>query len=309
MKKSRRICARPIKKLSLSWTACRWWWTSIFTLDKDPLCSTHQGTYCAVVHRSQKTPKRTVQKASRQPIWGVSSWFGRSENWSIRFSDSRTRKVGNHPQKQWHCKIWDQRWAEDQANWVYKLMRTLKLWKSTEAKTLSHIKEFTRIEKGDRMMKHCKRDTASCISSNRSNIARAMRVRMPKVPPISRRQTSFEPEAISAPQVTTSQLIFAPPAINQPEEIMIPFTSAPLEALHQVRPRTTKRARKSPKYFGFENDDPSGESTKSWPPNPTQPRRKRRAGDFNRYNFLWYKPFLIQQPKQSQSVIRSPRKS
>ena len=60
---------------------------------------------------------------------------------------------------------------------------------------------------------------------------------------------------------------------------MVPSTSAHLEALHQVRPRTTKKARKIPKYLGFENDDSSSESTESSPPNPTQPRKKRRAGD------------------------------
>ena len=60
---------------------------------------------------------------------------------------------------------------------------------------------------------------------------------------------------------------------------MIPSTSAPLGALHQVLQRTIKKAQKSPKNLGFENDDLSGESTKSFPHNPTQPRRKRRAVD------------------------------
>ena len=59
---------------------------------------------------------------------------------------------------------------------------------------------------------------------------------------------------------------------------MITSTSAPMEALQQILPRTTKRVRKNPRYFGFDNDDLSGESTKSCPPNPTQPRSKRRAG-------------------------------
>ena len=54
--------------------------------------------------------------------------------------------------------------------------------KTTEAKIFSHIKESTRIQKGDRKMKHCKRETGSGVSSNKSNIARAMRVRMPKIP-------------------------------------------------------------------------------------------------------------------------------
>ena len=76
--------------------------------------------------------------------------------------------------------------------------------KSTEAKILSQIKELKRIQKGDRKMKHRKGDTTSVISPNRSNIARAMRVRMPKVPPnLAPPENSFKTEAISAPQVTT----------------------------------------------------------------------------------------------------------
>ena len=43
--------------------------------------------------------------------------------------------------------------------------------KSTEAKINSHIKDFTRIQKGDRKMKHRKGDTGSRVSSNKSNIA------------------------------------------------------------------------------------------------------------------------------------------
>ena len=60
--------------------------------------------------------------------------------------------------------------------------------KSTEAKILSHTKEFTRIQKGDRKMKHRKRDTGSGVSSTKSNITRAMRVRMPKCRPTSYHQ-------------------------------------------------------------------------------------------------------------------------
>ena len=86
-------------------------------------------------------------------------------------------------------------------------------------------------------MKQRKRDTASGISSNRSNNARAMQVRMPKLPPnLTPPETSFEPEATSAPQLTASQVIIAPQTTNQSTELMIPSTSAPLDALHQVRP-------------------------------------------------------------------------
>ena len=46
---------------------------------------------------------------------------------------------------------------------------------STEAKILSHTKEFTRIQKSDRKMKHQEHDTGSGVSSKKSNIAHALR--------------------------------------------------------------------------------------------------------------------------------------
>ena len=154
--------------------------------------------------------------------------------------------------------------------------------KSTEAKILNHTNKVTWIQKGDRKMKHRKRYTASGVSSNRSNIARAMRVRMPKVPPnlvLVPPETSIQPEASSGQQITASEVIIAPPPTNQLTELTLPSTSAPLEALHLVLPRSTKRTRKSPKCYGFGIDYSSGESTISCPPNSTQPRRKRRTGD------------------------------
>ena len=142
-------------------------------------------------------------------------------------------------------------------------------------------KKITRIQKCDRKMKHRKRDTASCVSSNRSNIARAMRVRMPKRPPnLVPPENSIQPEASSGKQITESEVIFAPTPTNQVTELMLPFTSALLEALHQVLSRSTKKTRKSPKYYGFENDNSSGESTNSCLPNFAPPRRKRRTDYF-----------------------------
>ena len=141
-------------------------------------------------------------------------------------------------------------------------------------------KEFTRIQKGDGKMKRRKRDTASGVSFNRSNFARLMRVRMPKVPPnLVPPETPSQPETNSGQQIITSEIIIAPPPTNQQPELTLPSTSAPAEALHQVLPRSTKRTRKIPNYYGYENDDSSGESTNSCPPNFLQPRRKRRAGD------------------------------
>ena len=70
--------------------------------------------------------------------------------------------------------------------------------KSTEAKIFSHIKMSTRIQKGDRKMKHRKRETGSGVSSTKSNIARAMRVRMPKIP------ENFAPQELPAIQETAT---------------------------------------------------------------------------------------------------------
>ena len=80
-------------------------------------------------------------------------------------------------------------------------------------------------------MKRRKRDTAGDISSNRSNIARAMRLRMPKIP------TNFAPtDTIStfAPQMTSttgsthpaqqsSQILIAAPPTSQTAELQFYF--------------------------------------------------------------------------------------
>ena len=92
--------------------------------------------------------------------------------------------------------------------------------KSTEAEILSQKKEFTRIQKGDQKMKHRKRDKASGVSSNKSNFARAMRVRMPKVSPnLVPPKTPLQPETNSDQQIITSEVIFAPPPPSQRSEL------------------------------------------------------------------------------------------
>ena len=152
--------------------------------------------------------------------------------------------------------------------------------KTTEAKIFSHIKESTRIQKGDRKMKHRKWETWSSVSSNKSNIARAMRIRMPKIP------ETFAPQELPAiqetapeQQIITTEVLIAPPPTNNQSELVIPSTSAPAAALQQAQPRAPKRTRRSPKYYGYNKDDSSGESTNSCPPKFAHPRRKRRAGD------------------------------
>ena len=152
--------------------------------------------------------------------------------------------------------------------------------KTTEAKMFSHIKESTLIQKGDRKMKHRKRETGSGVSSTKSNIARAMRVRMPKIP------ENFAPQELPAiqetapeQQIITTEVLIAPRPTNNQSELAIPSKSAPAAALQQVQSRATKRTRTSPKYYGYDKDDSSAESTNSCPPNFAQPRRKPRAGD------------------------------
>ena len=104
--------------------------------------------------------------------------------------------------------------------------------KTTEAKILSHIKESTRIQKGDRKMKHRKRETGSGVSSNKSNIARAMRVRMPKIPENFAPQVLPEiPEATPERQIITGEVLIAPPPTNNQPELILPSTSAPAIAL------------------------------------------------------------------------------
>ena len=74
-------------------------------------------------------------------------------------------------------------------------------------------------------------------------------------------------------------MLIAPPPTNNQSQLAIPSTLVPAAALQQFQPRATKGTRKSPKYYGYDKDDSSGESTNSCPQNFVQPQRKQRAGD------------------------------
>ena len=153
--------------------------------------------------------------------------------------------------------------------------------KPTEAKILSHIKECTRIQKGDRKMKHRKRETGSGVSSNKSNIARARRVRMLKVPENFAPQVILKiPEAVPEQQIITGEVLIAPPPTNSQPDVLLSSPSVPTTTLPHILTRATKRTRKIPKYYGYDKEDLSGDSTNSCPPNFAPPRRKRRVGDF-----------------------------
>ena len=129
-------------------------------------------------------------------------------------------------------------------------------------------------------MKHRKRETGSGVSSNKTDIARAMRVRMPKVP------DNFAPQVIpeiteAAPeqQIITGEVLIALPPTNTQQEVLLSSPSVPTTTLPHTLTRTSKRTRKSPKYYGYDKENSSGDSTNSCPPNFAPPRRKRRVGD------------------------------
>ena len=118
----------------------------------------------------------------------------------------------------------------------------------------SQIKEFTRKQKGDKKMKHRKREPGSGVSSQRSNISRAMRGRIPKLPNFSAIRNRQPPLSTSEPTTTTS-------------------THA---ATTSSSTRTSDRPRRSPSYYGFETSPPASAIL---PP----PKRPRRAGDVENF--------------------------
>ena len=97
--------------------------------------------------------------------------------------------------------------------------------------------EFTRKQKGDKKMKHKKRDPGSGVPS-KSNISRAMRGRIPKIPNFlaMRSQRSGATTISHSEQPTTSS------------------ANTPAAAVQQTR--TSDRIRRSPSYYGFESSPP-----------------------------------------------------
>ena len=124
----------------------------------------------------------------------------------------------------------------------------------------SHDKEFTRKQRGDKKMKHSKRDPGGGVSSSKSNILRAMRGQIPKIPNfLAIRNQPQEASTVShSEQPTTLSATTA--AAKQPQ-------------------RSSDRNRRSPSYYGFKN--PSPDSTIAEPP-----KRPRIAGDVEKYQPL-----------------------
>ena len=108
----------------------------------------------------------------------------------------------------------------------------------------SHIKEFTRKLKGDKKIKNRRREPCNGDSSSRSNILRAMRGRIPKVPnfPALRNQHNTD-------------------VVDLQSKFVLPQLLASLSELQQFEPAapTTQskhpsdRNRRSPAYYRFEN--------------------------------------------------------
>ena len=120
------------------------------------------------------------------------------------------------------------------------------------------MKEFTRKQKGHKKMKHRKRDPGSGVSSSKSNISRAMRGRVPKIP-------NFLAIRNQQPEAST---------VAHSEQ---PSTSSANTSAAAKRPqRSSDRKRRSPSYYGF--NSPSSDSTIAAPP-----KRPRRAGDVENY--------------------------
>ena len=118
----------------------------------------------------------------------------------------------------------------------------------------SHINEFTRKQKGDMKMKHRKREPGCGDSSQRSNISRAMRGRIPKLPNFSAIRNQQPPLSTSEPTTTTSAHA----------------------ATTSSSTRTSDRPRRSPSFYGFETSPPASDIL---PPT----KRPCRAGDVENF--------------------------
>ena len=99
-----------------------------------------------------------------------------------------------------------------------------------------------------------------------------MRVRMPKVPDNFAPQVlPVIPEADPDQPIITEEVLIAPPPTNTQHETIEPPHPAPTTSFADTLTRSTKRTRKSPKYYGYDEDDSSGDSTNSCPPNFAPP--------------------------------------
>ena len=122
----------------------------------------------------------------------------------------------------------------------------------------SHVKEFTRKQKGDKKMKHRKRDPGSGVSSSKSIISRAMRGRIPKIP-------NFLAIRNQQPDAGT---------VSQSEQPTTSSTNTPAALTQQKISSDCER--RSPSYYGFESPSPE---SKILP----LPKRPQQAGDVENF--------------------------
>ena len=99
-------------------------------------------------------------------------------------------------------------------------------------------------------MKHRKRETGSGISSNKSNIARAMCVRITKIPEnLAPQELPTIQETGPEHQIITIEVLIALPPTNNQSELTIPSTSAPAAALQQLSQELQKGPEKVQKIM------------------------------------------------------------
>ena len=106
-------------------------------------------------------------------------------------------------------------------------------------------------------MKHQKRDPGSGVSSSKTNISRAMRGRIPKIPIfLAIRNQQTDAGTVSHSEKPTTSSTNSPTAVTAK--------------------RSSDRNRRSPSYYGFESPPPDSTIL---PP----PKRPRRAGDVKNF--------------------------
>ena len=134
--------------------------------------------------------------------------------------------------------------------------------KLVEEHIQSQIKQFTMKIKGDKKTKNRRCEPGNRVSSSRSNISRAMRGRIPKIPNfLTLRNQRQEEIAASNSEMT----ILPHPASS----------SAPTTFTTQAK-RSSDRSRRSPSYYGFNIS--SSDSTIAAPP-----KRPSRAGNVENF--------------------------
>ena len=88
--------------------------------------------------------------------------------------------------------------------------------KLVDGKIQSHVKQFTRILKGDKKMKLRRRESGSGVSSSRSNISRARRGRILKIPNSAATRNQRNAEHVKRTGTTPTIIFLVSPTISRP---------------------------------------------------------------------------------------------